>query len=104
MLSVAYATEGQMSANDVLSLNAHFSEWSQKRASGLQDKGIQPFEYYCVDEFLKRYPLSDEDTLAGMTGGPNDGGVDAIYFFVNRKIVDDESIIEPDTTLRINLA
>jgi hypothetical protein len=92
-----------MSANDVLSANAQFEEWSKTRAAGLKQKGINKFEYFCVDQFLKSYPIADEEILSGITGGKNDGGVDAIYFFANRKIVDDETQVSTDTTLRVNL-
>jgi|SRR5579875_418714 len=91
-----------MSANDVLSANVNFEEWSKNRATGLDAK-INKFEYYCVDQFLKSYPIADEDILAGMTGGPGDGGVDAIFFFANRKIVTDETQVSSETTLRVNL-
>jgi hypothetical protein len=93
-----------MSANDVLSTNVQFEEWSNVRAAALEANGVNKFEYFCVDQFLKAYPIADEDILAGITGGPNDGGVDAIFFFANRKVVNDESQISSDTTLRVNLA
>ena len=93
-----------MSANDVLSTNVHFEDWSNARAAALEANGVNKFEYFCVDQFLKAYPIADEDILAGITGGPNDGGVDAIFFFANRKVVNDETQISSDTTLRVNLA
>jgi hypothetical protein len=103
-MAALVTTAVPMSANDVLSLSAHFEDWSKKRASSnLVSEGIDPFEYYCVDQFLKRYGLPDEEIISGITGGPNDGGVDALYFLINRKLVDAETEIEAEGDMKINL-
>jgi hypothetical protein len=90
-----------MSANDVLALNANFATWEASRMPGLS--GIDPFEYYCVDQFLKQFAVSDAELQAGLVGGGNDGGADAVYFFVNRKIVQEDTDLDPKTAFRVNL-
>ena len=90
-----------MGANDVLALNANFATWEANRMPGLT--GVDPFEYYCVDQFLKQFAVSDAELLAGLVGGGNDGGADALYFFVNRKLVQEDTDLDPKTALRVNL-
>ncbi len=90
-----------MGSNDVLALEANFSTWAGNRMPGLV--GIDPFEYYCVDQFLKQYAISDAELLSGLVGGGNDGGADGLYFLVNRKVVQEDSDLDPKTTFRVNL-
>jgi hypothetical protein len=45
---------------------------------------------------------SDDEIESGILGGPNDGGVDAIYFFVNRILIQDETDL-PDEALSAQL-
>jgi AIPR protein len=79
-----------MSEYDVITLTNNFETWRTQRADGLVAKKIDPFEYFCVDQFLKLNQLTDQDVEAGMVGQTNDGGVDAFFFLVNQKPVDDE--------------
>lgn len=90
-----------MGANDVLALNANFATWETSRMPGLI--GVDPFEYYCVDQFLKQFAVSDAELMAGLVGGGNDGGADALYFFVNRKLVQEDTDLDPKTAFRVNL-
>ena len=69
-----------MASNDLIVLNAHYKNWCDLRADGID----RPFVYYCAEQFLKPYDPTDEDIQYGITDAPNDGGVDAIYFIVNR--------------------
>jgi hypothetical protein len=90
-----------MGANDVLALNANFASWQADRMPGLTR--VDPWEYYCVDQFLKQFAVSDDELLAGLVGGGNDGGADGAYFFVNRKLVQDDTDLDPKTACKINL-
>ena len=69
-----------MAQNDLLVLDANYKTWCESRAIGIDD----PFAYYCSEQFLKPYDPTDEDILYGITDGNNDGGVDAVYFIVDR--------------------
>jgi hypothetical protein len=63
-----------MSQNDVIVLNANFATW-QQRATGVK---VDPWLYYCIEQFVKQYGLSDEEIQYGITDGGSDGGADAI--------------------------
>ena len=65
--------------------------------------GVDPFEYCCVDQFLKPFGLADDELRFGLVGGGNDGGVDAIYFLVNRRLVQDDTDLDPRTAVKVNL-
>jgi len=90
-----------MAQNDLLALDANYSTWLKTRGSGLN--GVDPFEYYCVQHFLKPYPVDDVELRAGMTNGSKDGGIDAFYFFANRKFVTDDTSLDLDAEYQVNL-
>lgn len=90
-----------MAVNDAIVLKANFEEW-KRRADDLGE--IDPWLYYCLEQFLKPYALDDEETQFGITEGGNDGGVDAIYFLVNqRMLVTEETELDPKTVSKARL-
>ena len=91
-----------MSANDVIALEANFKGWQEKRFP-TPKKDVNVFEYYCLDRFLRPFDLSDSRLKTGMTGGGGDGGVDAMYMFVNGELVDSESELDPKTPNKVKL-
>jgi len=91
-----------MGANEQLALESHLSRWNAERTSGLHED-VNPFEYYCLEQFLRDWIDSDEDLQSGMVGGGQDGGVDALYFFVNRELVGEETILDPKTVIKTDL-
>jgi hypothetical protein len=91
-----------MGANDVLALDANFRNWCSNRMSGLK-REIVPFEYYCAEHYLKPYGVSDEEILSGLVGGHHDGGIDGMYFFANRRLVEEDTEIDPKTVSKLNL-
>ncbi len=91
-----------MSQNDLIHLNSNFANWNEERGKGLRN--VEPFVYYCLEGFLKPYNLNDDEILYGITDGANDGGVDAIYFFMNRgELVRDDTDIDPKGASKANL-
>lgn len=91
-----------MSDNDRIHLDSNFQNWKKERAEGL--KVVDSFLYYCMEQFVKPFGLSDEEILYGITDGPNDGGVDGIYFLVNRGIlVFEDTEIESKSTSSVHL-
>lgn len=50
------------------------------------------FEHFVAEQILKERDLTDDQLLAGNTGGPYDGGVDAIHLFVNGDRIDDTNV------------
>jgi hypothetical protein len=91
-----------MGANDVVALEANFKGWQEKRFP-TPKKDVNVFEYYCLDQFLRPFDLSDSQLKTGMTGGGGDGGVDAMYMFVNGELVDAESELDPKTPNKVKL-
>jgi hypothetical protein len=45
------------------------------------------FEYFCAETILKRFALTFDEIEKGVVDGQNDGGIDSVYFFVNRSLV-----------------
>jgi hypothetical protein len=90
-----------MAPNDLIALKANLSHWLGTRGSGLT--GIAPFNYYCIENFLKLYPVNDKEIRTGAVDQPLDGGVDAFYFFANRKYIFEDTTLDPDSEYRINL-
>ena len=90
-----------MSANDEIVLKANFEDWKQQIAD---IKGIDPWLYYCVEQFVKPYALDDEEIQYGITDGGNDGGADAIYFLVNqRQLVTEDAVLDAKNVSKIRL-
>jgi AIPR protein len=90
-----------MSANDEIVLKANFEDWKQRIAD---IKGIDPWLYYCVEQFVKPYALDDEEILYGIPDGGNDGGADAIYFLVNqRQLVTEDAVLDAKNVSKIRL-
>jgi hypothetical protein len=50
-------------------------------------KKDQVFEFFCADNILTNYDVSHAEIEAGIIDGKGDGGIDAIYLFVNRRLV-----------------
>jgi hypothetical protein len=90
-----------MSSNDAIVLQANFADW-KKRADDLGK--VDPWLYYCLEQFLKPYALDDEETQFGITEGGNDGGTDAFYFLVNqRQLVTDETDLDAKAVSKVRL-
>ncbi len=49
------------------------------------------FEFYCSQQYLKTFELSDEEIEEGIGGGGQGGGCDAIYLFLNGNLVQPDS-------------
>ena len=79
-----------MGTNDVLALEANFNQWKAERMIGAK-KDTNAFEYYCVDQFVRPFGVSDAQLQTGLVGGGQDGGVDALYAFVNRELLEEAS-------------
>jgi hypothetical protein len=91
-----------MSSNDAIVLKANFDDWKQTRSAGLQ--GIDPWLYYCVEQFVKPYMLDDDEVMSSITDGGNDGGIDAVFFIANqRKLVNEDTELDPKEITRIRL-
>lgn len=90
-----------MAPNDLVALKANFERWRETRGVGLT--GINLFNYYCIENFLKPYPVNDKEIRDGAVDATLDGGVDGFYFFANRKYVFEDNILDPDVDYNIDL-
>lgn len=45
------------------------------------------FEYFCAETALRRFALTFDEIDKGVVDGKNDGGIDSVYFFVNRSLI-----------------
>ncbi len=68
-----------MSQYDLIHLESNYQQWLNTRGMALPPK-LEPFNYYCIEQFMKHFDLSDEEILNGITDGGNERGADAIYF------------------------
>ena len=70
-----------MSANDAIVLKANFEDW---RANAGDLGKIDPWLYYCIEQFMKPYSLDDDEVRVGIIDKGNDGGTDGLYMMVNQ--------------------
>lgn len=49
------------------------------------------FEIFCADQILKDYELANDEIKAGIVGSSRDGGIDAVYTFLDRTLVHEDS-------------
>lgn len=91
-----------MGANDSLALEAHFKSWQAARFP-VPPKDLNIFEYYCAEQFLRSFDLSDSEIKSGLMGGSKDGGVDALFMLVNGELIDAESELDPKTPNTVRL-
>ena len=90
-----------MGANEIRALERTYRDWCARRMVGLS--GVDPFEFFCADQFLKQYSMSDAEIISGLVDRSQDGGIDAFYFLLNRILVNDNTIIDPRASGTINL-
>jgi hypothetical protein len=90
-----------MSKNDAIVLQANFDAWKQ-RTEGLA--GVDPWHYYCLEQFLKPFVLDDEETQFGLTEGGNDGGADGLYLLVNqRQLITEDTELDPKSVSKVRV-
>jgi hypothetical protein len=90
-----------MADSDLQALNANYERWLETRGAGLS--GLNPFNYYCIQNFLKAYPIDDAEIRSGFVDKSMDGGIDGFYFFANRKYVNEEPSLDSDSEYNISL-
>ena len=90
-----------MPDNDVIALQVAYRDWCAARMPGL--KNVDPFEFFCAEQFLKSFRMSDSEVLWGLVDDENDGGVDAFFFLLNRVPVDDNTKIDPRASGDVHL-
>lgn len=79
-----------MSTNDQILLNEQLAQLKNERYPEASDDEF--FTYFSAEQILKNYELSDEEILDGVVDGSGDGGIDAIYVFINEELVHDDTV------------
>lgn len=83
-----------MSQLEIRALETHFEGFKQDRYPTLPTS--EAFERFAIVQILKDEDLNDDELESGILGGGDDGGIDGMYFFVNRNLVQDEADLPSD--------
>jgi hypothetical protein len=78
-----------LSTWDLQALEANFDGWKKERAPSLQT--WEAFERFSAENLLRDADLTDEEITSGLFGGSDDGGVDGMFFFINRMLMQEET-------------
>jgi hypothetical protein len=74
-----------MAENDIIILDQILSKRKESIAPELHDSTY--FEIFSVEELLKDYNLDYEEIENGIVGGPNDGGIDSFFIFIENTLI-----------------
>ncbi|MEO8007770.1 MAG: hypothetical protein ABI728_04530, partial [Betaproteobacteria bacterium] len=89
-----------MTQLDIKALEANYERWRTDRAPNLAE--TEAFERFAIEQVLKDADLEDDEIQPGNFGGADDGGVDAMYFFINNRLNQDETEV-PEQALSAEL-
>jgi hypothetical protein len=90
-----------MSVNELIALDAKLKQAHNERANELLEDDF--FEIFTAEQVLKDFDLTDEEIEFGQVGGENDGGLDSVYFLINRQLVMEDTEINPRTVTKVSL-
>ena len=79
--------------NDILLLEARLSQ--QLTETYPEASSGEFFLVSSIDTLLRRRQLSYQQIEEGITEGSNDGGIDAVFTFLNGTLVEDDSVRAP---------
>ena len=102
-MGTSHAIDGRppMSVNEIIALDARLAQVRTERAPDSPEDEF--FEIFAAEQILKDFDLTDEEIEAGQVGGGDDGGLDSVYFLVNRQFVTDDFEITPKTVTRTDI-
>lgn len=79
-----------MARNDILLIDSLIQKSRFQLGEEREDSEI--FELYCFNQILKDHDLSFEEIETGWTDGPEDGGIDGFYIFVDGHLITDKDL------------
>lgn len=79
-------------SNNLLILDSILKEYKKLKSDSLTSAEL--FELFSCEQVLKDYSLSDEELSDGIIDGGNDGGIDAVYIFLNGQLCTEEFLEE----------
>ena len=77
-----------MAENDIIILDQILNKRKESIAPDINDSTY--FEIFSVEELLKDYNLDYEEIENGIVGGPNDGGIDSFYLFLENNLISND--------------
>ena len=77
------------SANILMLLERRLTQYC-KHVHPDENDPTRVFLFYTADHILQDHDLSPSQINFGLTDGPNDGGVDGFYMFINERLVQEE--------------
>jgi hypothetical protein len=80
-----------MTANDRIILERVLAQRKKDIAPDMTESKF--FELFVAEQVLKTYDLSYDELQDGLIGGGNDGGVDAIFTFVNGELLEEDTAL-----------
>lgn len=78
-----------MPSNEVVLIDRFINEAQAARSAPIPDDIA--FELFAAQSVLRDRNLSDEEIEAGRIGGGKDGGIDAVYVFLDEVLLDEDS-------------
>lgn len=78
-----------MASNDLVLLNAIISKRKAEQAEDLTDSVF--FELFTAENILKQEALSYDELQSGLVGSGGDGGLDALFFLVDGRLVREDT-------------
>ena len=81
-----------VNSNNLLILDSILNEYKKSKNEDISDSEL--FELFSCEQSLKDYSLSDFDLSEGIVDGGDDGGIDAVYIFLNGQLCTEETLEE----------
>lgn len=78
-----------MSTNDQVLLDAIIAQKKNEQASDYSDADY--FELFTAENILKQEALSYDELESGLVGSGGDGGLDAVYFLIDGRLIRDDT-------------
>ncbi|WP_338833982.1 hypothetical protein MHLNE_03540 [Moorella humiferrea] len=81
-----------MSENDIIILDQILEDKKKNIDISLTDDEL--FELFVFEQVLKEFDLSYEELLFGQVDGPDDGGIDGFFVFINDEMLTEDLLLE----------
>lgn len=87
--------------NDKFLIDEILNDFGEKTLSSKEIDEV--FEYFVYEQVLKEYDLDKNQIISGSVDGGNDGGIDAIFIFVNGHLLSEEINIDSIKNVTLNI-
>ena len=91
-----------MAKNDIILIDSIIDQRIKDRMPS--ENNGEVFEFMAYEQILKEYDLNKDEIIQGSVDGKDDGGIDAIYIFVNGNLLSDvDEVIWPKRSCEISV-